>query len=163
MPNSTIAMTRIIQAATPGQVEAVRKLMLEYAATLSCDPCLQRIEQDVTNLPGEYGPPDGRLLLAEHDGEPAGCVALRRIGEGAFEMRRMYVRPAVRGKKVGRGLAEACIREARREGGKVLRLYTLPSMKEAIGLYRSLGFREITPYGDHVIEGALYMEMKIDS
>lgn len=154
-------MTDILQAATPGQVGEVRRLFLEYAATLDCDPCLQRIEQDVAHLPGEYAPPDGRLLLALNDGRAAGCAALRRIGEGVFEMRRMYVRPAFRGRKIGRGLALRCIEEARKEGGALLRLYTLPSMNEAIHLYRSLGFRDIAPYGGQVIEGAIYMELKL--
>lgn len=154
-------MTEIVQAATPGRIREVRELILEYATTLSCEPCLQRIEQDVAHLPGEYAPPDGRLLLALGDGKPAGCAALRKNGEGVFEMRRLYVRPAFRGKKIGKTLAEHCITEARRETGRSLHLYTLPSMNEALHLYRSLGFRDIAPYGEHVIEGAIYMELKL--
>lgn len=154
-------MAEIVQATTPDQTKEVRELILEYAMTLSCEPCLQRIEEDVAHLPGEYAPPDGRLLLALDDGKPAGCVALRKIGESVFEMRRMYVRQASRGRKIGKTLAEQCINEARTEGGRSVRLYTLPSMHEAIRLYRSLDFREIVPYGEHVIEGALYMELKL--
>ena len=153
-------MAEIVQAAAPERIKEVRELILEYATTLSCEPCLQRIEEDVSHLPGEYAPRDGRLLLARDDGKPAGCVALRKIEEGVFEMRRLYVRQAFRGRKIGKALAEYCIQEARKEAGRALRLYTLPSMNEAIRLYRSLGFREIAPYGEHVIEGALYMELK---
>ena len=152
-------MIRIVLAAFSEEIEAIRDLFLEYAGTLSCDPCLQRIEQDVARLPGEYAPPDGRLLLALDDGAPAGCVALRKIGPGTFEMRRMYVRPAVRRQGIARGLADKCIEEARKEGGRSLRLYTLPSMQEAIRLYRSLGFKEIAAYGEHVIGEAIYMEL----
>ncbi len=153
-------MVEIVQTADADRIKEVRELILEYAATLSCEPCLQRIEQDVAHLPGEYAPPDGRLLLALESRKPAGCVALRRISEGTFEMRRMYVRPAYRGKKIGKGLALKCIEETRKESGSSVRLYTLPSMIEAIHLYRSLGFRDIAPYG-HVIEGAIYMELKL--
>ncbi len=154
-------MNRIVLAAFEEEIEAIRGLFLEYAGTLSCDPCLQRIEQDVAHLPGEYKPPDGRLLLALQDGAPAGCVALRKIGPATFEMRRMYVRPAFRRQGFARGLAEKCIEEARKEGGRVLRLYTLPSMQEAIGLYRSLGFIETAPYGEHAIGEAIYMEREL--
>ncbi len=154
-------MAEIVQATTADRIKEVRELILEYATTLSCEPCLQRIEQDVAHLPGEYAPPDGRLLIALDNGKPAGCVALRKIGEDVFEMRRMYVRPAFRGRKIGKALAEQCITEARKEAGRSVRLYTLPSMNEAIHLYRSLGFRDIAPYGEHVIPGAIYMEMKL--
>lgn len=154
-------MAEIVQAAAPDRIREVRELILEYALTLSCEPCLQRIEEDVAHLPGEYAPPDGRLLLALDGGKPAGCVALRKIEEAVFEMRRLYVRRAFRGRKIGKALAEQCLKEARKEAGRSVRLYTLPSMNEAIHLYRSLGFRDIAPYGEHVIEGALYMELKL--
>ncbi len=154
-------MTDYVQATSSGQLDEVRKLFREYAASLGCSPCLQNIEKELGHLPGEYAPPGGRLLLAVHEGRPAGCVALRKIGEGVGEMRRMYVRPGFRGKKIGRGLAATFIEEARKAGYARLRLYTLPSMTEAVELYHSLGFKNIDPYGEHIIEGAIYMELNV--
>ncbi len=153
-------MTEYIQAMSAEQLEEAKLLFREYAGTLGCSPCLQNIEQEIGHLPGEYGPPEGRLLLAMHDGKAAGCVAYRTIGEGVCEMRRLYLRPPFRGKKIGKGLAQAVLAEARKAGCGCMRLYTLPTMKEAIALYHALGFIDIPPYGDHIIPDALYMELR---
>ena len=152
-------MTEYIEAKTPQLFEESKKLFMEYAASLGCSPCLQNIEKELGDLPREYGPPDGRLLLAVHDGAYAGCVAFRKIGEGMCEMRRMFLRPGFRGKKIGKGLAMALLQEARKEGYVRMRLYTLPSMREAVSLYDSLGFTDIPPYGEHIIPDALYREL----
>ncbi len=154
-------MTEYVQAKTTEQFEDARKLFMEYAETLDCSPCLQSIEKELERLPNEYGPPDGRLLLAVHKGKAAGCVAFRKIGDGLCEMRRMYLRPEFRGRKIGKGLAAALLDEARNAGYSRIRLYTLPSMKEAIMLYHSLGFKDIAPYGEHSIPEAFYMELKL--
>jgi GNAT superfamily N-acetyltransferase len=148
----------IIPAAAPADVEQARRLFREYETSLGVDLCFQGFEQELAGLPGKYAPPRGRLLLARDDATPAGCVALRPLGDSVCEMKRLYVRPAARGTRLGRLLAETIIGEARTIGYSRMRLDTLPFMREAIRLYRSLGFVEIAPYYESPVAGALFME-----
>jgi putative acetyltransferase len=147
---------------TPQEIELARTLFREYQQSLGVDLCFQNFEQELVGLPGDYAPPSGRLLLARSGPEVAGCVALRKIEDGVCEMKRLYVRDAFRGQGLGRKLAETILAEARRIGYRKMRLDTLPSMRVAIPLYRSLGFCEIAPYTVNPIEGALFMEKELN-
>ena len=155
-------MTVVVRPATSaGDIAEARRLFKEYEASLDVDLRYQGFEQELAGLPGAYAPPRGRLLLAVDDSAPAGCVALRPLGDDVGEMKRLYVRPVARGQRVGRLLAEAVIREARLIGYARMRLDTLPSMKDALALYRALGFEEIAPYYASPVAGTRFMELPL--
>ncbi len=150
------------QAASPAQIAQVRDLFLDYAKSLGFSLCFQNFDQELATLPGHYAPPKGRLLLAEYEGQLAGCVALRELAAAICEMKRLYLRPAFRGKGLGRAVAEHLIAEARKIGYTHMRLDTVePVMQDAVAMYRRLGFREIPPYRENPIAGALYMELTL--
>lgn len=154
-------MLRIREAAAPQDYVLARALFEEYAAALGLDLSFQDIAEELETLPGGYAPPRGCLLLLESDGSTKGCVALRPLSGEDCEMKRLYVRPACRGRGAGRLLAEAVIERARRAGYRRMRLDTLSSMTEAAALYRSLGFREIPPYRHNPIAGARFFELDL--
>ena len=154
-------MVKLLQADSKEYLSQVRELLIEYAASLGFELHFQEFKKELAEFPGEYAPPDGRLLLAKEDERIAGCVGLRRISEGVCEMKRLYVRPGFRKKGIGKKLAEAVIEEARKIGYKHMRLDTVPFMKEAIALYLSLDFKEIESYRYNPIEGAKFMELDL--
>ena len=174
----------IFQAESAAQIEQIRELFLEYAKSLGFSLCFQGFDQELAGLPGDYAPPEGRLLLAEYDGQVSGCGALHKVerhesrvasGEAGIkvtdntqanerigEMKRLYLRPEFRGKGLGRALAERILREARGIGYAKLRLDTVePLMKDAVAMYRRMGFREIAPYRENPMAGTLYMELDL--
>jgi GNAT superfamily N-acetyltransferase len=152
----------LAQAESPAQIAQARELFLEYAQSLGVDLCFQNFEQELAGLPGHYAPPSGRLLLAEYGGQLAGCAALRQWQLGICEMKRLYLRPSFRGKGLGRVIAETIIAEARNAGYQHMRLDTIePIMKDAVEMYRKLGFKEIAPYRANPIAGAIYMELQL--
>jgi len=156
------APIRIVSALTPGDIEEARRLFREYERSLGIDLCFQNFEQELAELPGRYAPPRGALLLARgEENAIAGCVALRPLEEEICEMKRLYVRDAFRGRGAGRLLAQEVIGEARRIGYRRMRLDTLPSMRRAIPLYRSLGFTDIAPYTENPVEGVLFLEKQL--
>jgi putative acetyltransferase len=153
---------KFIQAETPADINQARSLFREYSEGLGISLCFQNFEKELAELPGAYAPPDGRLLLAFWGERLAGCVGLRKIGDGVCEMKRLYVRPQFRGLGIGRKMAVLLIEEARALGYSKMRLDTLPlQMDKAIELYRFLGFYEIEPYYDNPVEGALFMELQL--
>jgi putative acetyltransferase len=157
-------MLHIFQAETPAQIADARKLILEYAQALEFNLCFQSFDQEMAQLPGDYAPPAGRLLLATWNAELAGVIALRPLKSDALacEMKRLYVRPQFRGKAIGRALVKFLIAQARESGYSRMVLDTLPGhMDQAIALYREFGFREIPPYYLNPLTQAVYLELSL--
>jgi putative acetyltransferase len=160
--SSVLKGLTLTQAESPAQIAQARELFLEYAESLGFSLCFQNFDKELAGLPGDYAQPEGRLLLAECEGQLAACVALHRLGPDTCEMKRLYLRPQFRGKGLGRALAERIIAEARQIGYQRMRLDTVePVMKDAVVLYRKLRFKKIAPYCPNPIAGALYMELEL--
>ena len=139
-----------------------RTLFLEHAATLGFDLCFQGFDEELVTLPGGYAAPRGALLLTVVGDDLAGCVAMRPFGDDICEMKRLYVRPAFRGRGVGRRLATQIIEAAREAGYARMRLDTVPSMVEARALYGATGFVEIPACRVNPVEGAVFVELDLD-
>ena len=154
-------MYEFIIAQSKEDYREARVLLREYEAASEVDLCFQGFEEEVETLERMYGPPGGRFLLVRAGDAIAGGVALRDLGGGICEMKRLYLRPGFRGRGLGKRCAERIVDEARAMGYAVMRLDTLPSMQEAIALYRSMGFVEIDPYTENPIQGALFMELAL--
>jgi putative acetyltransferase len=160
--SSAVESLSVVQAESPAQIAQACELFLEYAQSLGFSLCFQNFDKELAGLPGDYAPPEGRLLLAEYEGEVAGCVALHALEPDICEMKRLYLRPQFRGKGRGRALAERIIADARLIGYRRMRLDTVePVMKDAVAMYRKLGFKEIGPYCANPVAGALYMELEL--
>jgi len=151
----------ITQARTEADIASVRELFREYAASIGVDLEYQGFSSELVALPGQYAPPSGDLLLAKVNGEVAGCLALRALDQSTLEMKRLYVQPSTRGMGLGKRLIEAAISIARQSGYAELRLDTLASMASAQGLYRTLGFVEIPPYGNAFLPGTRFYALPL--
>jgi putative acetyltransferase len=154
---------RIQSAESPRLLRTIHELFLEYSESLRVDLCFQGFAEELATLPGDYARPAGRLLLIFEEREAAGCGALRRLDDEVCEMKRLYVRPAFRGKGAGRELIDVLINSAREIGYQRMRLDTLPSMTSAMAVYRSLGFKAIAPYRVNPIPGASFLELDLNA
>jgi putative acetyltransferase len=148
-------------ARSADEVAIARQLFVEYARWLEVDLCFQGFEEELAALPGDYAPPDGRLLIAWHHEQPVGCIALRRAGASTGEVKRLYVRPEARGRRTGRRLVEQLVAAAKAIGYRRLVLDTLPQMTGAQALYRSFGFREIPAYYANPLPGVIYLGLEL--
>ena len=141
--------TRLLRAEVDAHFDAARVLLREYAAALDVEVCFRGFEAELAQVDRLYAPPAGGLLLALDGDDVAGCVAVGVPASGgrACEMKRLYVRPAYRGRGLGRQLAEAAVAEGQWLGYRRMTLDTLEQMDRARALYGSLGFRAVAPHG----------------
>ena len=153
---------RLTHVQSGSALEDIRALFLEYARGLNFNLCFQNFDRELEELPGAYGMPHGRLILCEVDGRPAGCIALKPLEAGVCELKRLFVRPEFRRRKLGLKLTQHIIEEARSIGYTLMRLDTIRgTMDNAIALYESVGFREIPAYYHNPIPNAFYMELHL--
>ena len=151
-----------LREATQADLDLVRSLFREYAASLDFDLGFQHFEDELATLPGKYAAPSGFILLAFLEDAPAGCVALRPLSVERCEMKSLYVRPQARSAGVGRALLEGFLQKARLLSYQSVVLDTIePLMSRAIAMYKSVGFREIPPYCDNPVRGAKYLELAL--
>lgn len=155
-------MATIVEAQSAGDLSIVRDLLRDYQKAVGVNLLFEDFEGELAGLPGPYARPGGRLLLVREGNEAAGCGALRPLAPGLGEMMRMWVRPQLRGRGLGRQLAEALLAGAREAGYKAVRLNTLAIMPEARALYRSLGFAKVEEAGaGRQLPGTVFMELKL--
>jgi len=151
----------VYREAAPGDMDGVRLLIREYLASMGLDLSFQGIEEELETLPGKYERPQGAIIVAEAGGALCGCVALRKIGDGVCEMKRLFVKDAYKGRGIGKELVSRIIEEGRAKGYRAMRLDTLSTMKSALKLYGAFGFRETEAYVYNPIKGAVYLEKSL--
>ena len=152
-------MIEVTQATTKPQLDDVRALIRAFVAwhreRHAADIALidryfdaREFEAELAGLPGKYAPPKGSLLLATANSRAIGCVAMRDLGGGVCEMKRMFVPETARGQGAGKALGTQIIADAKAAGYRLMRLDTSHRQAEAMRLYERLGFRRIAPYYD---------------
>jgi putative acetyltransferase len=152
------AATVTIARESPRQSEVVGLVAAldAYMAALYPAESNHLLDIEALDVPGV------RFFVARVDGEAVGCGALRVDPAGYGELKRMYVDPAARGRKLGRTILERLEAEARSEGLACVRLETGIHQPEALALYRSAGYREIAPFGDyHPDPLSLFLEKRL--
>ncbi len=157
-------MYTIIKARTKEQYDEIIKLFQEYQIELGKDLCFQNFEDELKNIPGNYGMPDGELLLIYDikNNLYAACVGLRKINNYVCEMKRLFVRPDFRKHGYGKVLTEHIIKIAEKKNYRTMVLDTLKELKPAINLYKKFGFREIEPYYENPLKGIIYMSKELN-
>ena len=148
--------------------EEVRALFSEYTDMLIANDAefkkylaVQNYDEEIAHLKSKYGLPEGRLYVLFADGKSSGCIGLRKIYSQTCEMKRLYIRSAWRGKKLGETLVEKIITEARKIGYSYMVLDTLPFLQNAIRLYKKFGFYEIESYNDSPLDTSIYMKLDL--
>lgn len=154
-------MTKIQHARFPQELDAVVDIFREYIASASVSLEFQDYEAEFATLPGKYGTPEGRLLLAWKDDKVVGCAALRQVDAQTCEMKRVYVRPEARGENFGRRLVQRILDEARSIGYSRMCLDVLPEFTAAQRIYAALGFTTAAPITFNPVPGTKFLALDL--
>jgi ribosomal protein S18 acetylase RimI-like enzyme len=149
-------MTDIRPARFPEDLDPVVRIFREYVASPTVSLDFQDFETEFAALPGKYAAPEGCK-----DGQPVGCAALRQVDAQTGEMKRVYVRPTVRGENLGRRLVEGILATARHAGYTRICLDVLPEFQAAQRLYESLGFEDAQPVSFNPVPGTRYLGLDL--
>ena len=139
-----------------------QSLLREYWHSFGFDPSFQNFDLEISDLPGNYALPMGRMALALFEDEPAGFIALRQLDAHRAEAKRLYVRESFRGRGIGQGLLNWLILEARGAGYRELLCDTMPSMLGALRTYQRFGFLPVGPYASNPTPGAIYLSLNLE-
>lgn len=150
-----------IEKLSDATVEGAKGLIRKYLDWIQIDLCFQHIEEELEHFPDKYREPEGAFLVARDGEAVVGCVGLKKIGEGICEMKRLFVKDEYKGQGIGKGLADAIVREARNKGYSRMRLDSLKRMGTAVALYKKLGFKEIGQYVENPIDDAVFLEKEL--
>jgi putative acetyltransferase len=154
-------MTHIKRARFPEDLDAVNAIFREYIGSASVSLDFQNYEDELANLPGKYAAPRGGLFLAWHADSVVGCACFREVNGETCEMKRVYVRPVVRGQNIGRRLVERILDESRPAGYTRICLDVLPEFKAAQQLYESLGFAAAPPVTFNPVPGTKFLGLDL--
>lgn len=135
----------------------IRELIIEYSKRLGRDLSFQNIADELQNPAHKYTSPEGEILVAIEDENVVGMIAYHRLSDDCCEMKRLYVRPEIRGRHLGDSLVEAIIERARLAGYKEMVLDTIVPLKAAISLYKKHGFEECEAYYNNPMDDVIYM------
>lgn len=113
-------------------IAQVKELVVEYTTALGRDLHFQGIEEELSDPSQKYTSPFGRVLIAIENDAAWGMVAYHRHFDERCEMKRLYVKPAYRGRHPGEQLVERIIEEAKKAGYREMVLDTLRPMHVAI-------------------------------
>lgn len=145
-------------ALSPQHFNIAKTLFEEYSASLNVDLCFQGFDEELKTVDIQYNLPKGCLILVFENTTAIGCAAIREFENGTAELKRMYLKPAYRGRGISKKLLQLMFEKAVELGYTTMRLDTLPQMKEALKLYRQFGFKEIESYRFNPVKGTVYLE-----
>lgn len=154
-------ITKFKEASTIEDYQLAAELFKEYALQLDVDLAFQDFNKELQNIEQIYSRPSGVLILAYLNDELVGCAGIRKFENTVCELKRMYLRKQVRGKGMGKAFLQKSIALGCELNYTHMRLDTLPTMNQAIGLYEQEGFYEIPAYRFNPIEGTKYFEIKL--
>ena len=142
------------------QLEEIRLILTEYMIFIANEiikppwefnvDVEHEVDFTMNNL-DKFAEPDGRLLLVEVDGQIAGTISLRKIRGDCGEIKRMYIKPEFRGKKLGNLMIEKVISISEENRFSKLFLDTSLFMSSAVSLYKKFGFKETDSYPECIV------------